>query len=347
MKALKRGWTLGILTLTACLLSEAKELSASSGGIGSSGGGHAVVCRNGDGSIKSAELLDIYEARRNGIKLRDAVGDELGEFKIYVEYLRHAGNDSRPVSADDLLEYTEDQRKFYNFVDADRPLPSTGDTGAHHPVPTGCAMEQLAVYHDDVHKIDVSLEIFTRLDSLNRVALFAHESNYFLYRRSGDVTSTLTRKVIATLFAQDLPQQEEEGVPMGVAKRCFSRSKNDAFQAMFYLYPNTEYDGQTVLQFTNLFGRITLSPVRIYLDRMIRQSSYKIQFTEEGEQILRVIDQDANINERFKLNSGIFAGYSIDVVFQYNNPFSVNFISPEGKTLHQQKVEMCFDTRDH
>src|SRR5687768_15205585 len=74
-------------------------------GVGSSGGGFAVVCRSTDGTIESAQLLDLYEGQARGDRYRQPTGNLSQDYAIYLQYIRIAGDDTRPVAEADLDEF--------------------------------------------------------------------------------------------------------------------------------------------------------------------------------------------------------------------------------------------------
>lgn len=110
----------GILTLAAN--------SAFGGGVGSTGGGHAVVCRDPAGQVTSVELLDLYDARAGGVSLRTATGDIYQDYAIFLTHLRSTGGDYSPVTSVELDEMRDGIAAYFNFFPAgviliDNPSP--------------------------------------------------------------------------------------------------------------------------------------------------------------------------------------------------------------------------------
>src|SRR4051812_1074476 len=88
--------------------------SAASAGVGSSGGGKAVVCRDAlSGSIQTAELLDLYEATaRYGLTVRPDSGNMGTEYSRTLDEIRRIVDERVPnAAAADLgfLEYEMEQ----------------------------------------------------------------------------------------------------------------------------------------------------------------------------------------------------------------------------------------------
>src|SRR4051812_28042212 len=67
-------------------------------GVGSSGGGYAVVCRTPSGEIQQATLLDLYEVQsKPGVTLIPSSGDLYQDYARVVAISRSLGIDGRPL----------------------------------------------------------------------------------------------------------------------------------------------------------------------------------------------------------------------------------------------------------
>lgn len=159
-------------------------------------GGYSIVCRDNDGPITSAEILDVYEGRilykRNFAVDQNSVEDLVNVALARVDYWGAFANKLKKEIA--LIE------KNMILIPEGNELELTDD--AFPPIKKkGCKFEQLANYTNS-GEVLVSQEIFDRLDNVNKAAMFIHEALYSIRRKSvGDTTSQTTRKFTAHLLA--------------------------------------------------------------------------------------------------------------------------------------------------
>lgn len=184
------------------------SLAASEGG--ANHGGTAVVCRDDQEKITSAELLDLYEMTNLGARplldratpdyagVRDAVRAKLAAFPAYAGYLESALATLAPL---------------YRALPEGTALELTSDV---FPIvkQAGCAIEQLAVFRDGEQpdqpkEIVLDPAIYAALAPLDRVALVLHEAAYWLDRRwAGATDSRYARSLVGELLAQDTDAKE-------------------------------------------------------------------------------------------------------------------------------------------
>ena len=323
------------------VLASAGTSHAVAGGIGSSGGGFAVVCRSAAKTIQSATLLDLYEAKRNGFKLRPAKATIDAEYKEYLRQLRLAADDKRPVSQDDVLAFHKDLDVNFVFSPDGVSIGSTSDLGPVPSVPAGCAIEQLAVYRDSENTVYVNESLWKALDAQSAVGLYSHESLYFTYRQAGEKTSEMVRKLLPSFFqVTDAPSQSA-GIPAN-SPQCYARIADGEtrFDTHFAFYATKGEQGHTTLQFDNLLGRYTLTPTRVTVPAVIDPA--KILLKSVGQTVYSVINDPA-ANNIFKLPilSGPFVGYQLLVYFQNTKPFSLSLVSPSGESITHHTVGVC------
>ena len=167
-------------------------------------GGYSVVCRNDDGTIASAELLDIYEGRLihnlnyTNNSLTVAALLSAAQYKVlteksfsdkFIREIRSIHSNLVFIPEGNVLESTEDA------------LPSIKKKD--------CQFEQLANYTDN-GEIIVTQEIYDHLDNLNKAALVVHEAVYAIRRKAlGESTSVASRKLTAYLMADKLKYNEQ------------------------------------------------------------------------------------------------------------------------------------------
>ncbi len=162
-------------------------------------GGYSLVCRDENGKINSAELLDIYEGKilhHLDFQNNDIEVDSL----ILIALNRTAGNDSFYGKMSRELEHI---RENTIFVPEGHELELTEDA---FPIikRKGCKFEQLANYTLD-DKLVISEEIYNKLDKLNKAALYVHEAVFAIRRKALNETSSFnSRKLTAHLIASNL-----------------------------------------------------------------------------------------------------------------------------------------------
>ncbi len=168
-------------------------------------GGYSIVCRDNEGPITSAELLDIYEGRilykksfvvdQNSVE--DLVNVALERVKGWGEFYSILQKEIHLVEKNMIL------------IPEGNELEPTDD--AFPPIKKkGCKFEQLANYTNS-GEVLVSQEIFDHLDNVNKAAMFIHEAIYSIRRKIlGDTTSQASRKFTAQLMAQNFDQTQIE-----------------------------------------------------------------------------------------------------------------------------------------
>ncbi len=235
---------LAALGLT-CWLASAISQASLRGGV-SDGGGSAVVCRDQNQNIKSAELLDLWEARvLLGRKVVVPTDPSLNEFQIAamiaknidlggagVELTALGGLVQLPHRGGRWENYTKflEQTVPSNFVSKGvQTFPSIvrylpGGTvlkpvqDYKSPVlPKDCQIEQLAVFQDQYNRLLVMEEIWQKLDRENRAALIVHESLYESLRTNRrEQTSDLTRLTVGLAFTGLAFEWVYDGLPQTV-----------------------------------------------------------------------------------------------------------------------------------
>ncbi|MCB0408522.1 MAG: hypothetical protein KDD34_09975, partial [Bdellovibrionales bacterium] len=173
------------------------------------GGGKSVVCRNENGEITSAEVLDLYEGRvQYGystypdkqpalVQAREVIRRIVkGRGERYVEYV-----DSYVLNIDSNMVLLPDGTGLKEINDS-----------YHVIVPKYCKVEQLANFTPQ-NQVLVDGEIWRYLDNTNKAALLAHEALYKVFRDFGATNSIRARKAVAIGFARGESEDISEGIP--------------------------------------------------------------------------------------------------------------------------------------
>ncbi len=165
---------------------------------GASHGGVAVVCRNSEGKITEAALLDLFEAanlndRRlipisviDYAEVRGAIRAQTKRFPTFIAHL------------DQTLE---DLKPRYRFLGAGVQLEITRDV---FPTITkrGCQIEQLANFRKE-GDILVDREIYDALSPVDRLGLALHEALYSLERKWVKATDSLRARALVGEFLSE------------------------------------------------------------------------------------------------------------------------------------------------
>ena len=166
----------------------------------SSSGGNAVACLNENGSIVSAELLDLYEGRV--LEGKEKVHYSVDTSKSYLEIAKIiAAKLDRIMETQNFFEkIVEDINKEIIFLPKNVELLPISDSN-HFITPKGCKVYQLANFRSN-NKIYVDSNLWTALDKVNKAALLVHEGLYYYLRTIfGERSSFRTRRAVANLFA--------------------------------------------------------------------------------------------------------------------------------------------------
>ena len=162
-------------------------------------GGVAVVCRSPRGQIRSAELLDIYEARILPPQLRFTASELPVETQVELAQLRMMSN---PAFLAAFQHELAALRAHIFPLPRGAGIPPTNDA---FPEITqqGCDFENVANYRAD-GTVLIDQEIFDALSTTNKAALYIHEAVYALARTHvHDQSSVRSRRLVAQLLATD------------------------------------------------------------------------------------------------------------------------------------------------
>ncbi|MBI2711603.1 MAG: hypothetical protein HYX41_01900 [Bdellovibrio sp.] len=243
------GYTTGLLVLIL-------STTNANAGVGSSGGGNAVVCRGPDGKIVSAELLDLYEAKNVfGSEIKISNSSELDQALNAAQEIGKGEGLNSQVDA----YLSHEVRRIQSTL---RVLPpGTGivpiDDSHNVIIPKNCTLEQLAIYQMN-DQLLVDGDIWGQLNKTNRAALLVHEAMYLFLRGSGETTSVRARMIVGRAFSGERFVPIREGIPVeSTICREEQPTPGRSLQWEFFAYRNQE--GRITLQFLTLDGRDMIS----------------------------------------------------------------------------------------
>lgn len=196
---------------------------ASAAGVGSTGGGKAIVCRDHRNRIKSVEVLDLWEARElHGLKIPSSKEPVEKQIDTAVELLKNvtyypivesSGPDGQSKTwrgpealAHDLRGITALFTEIASGVVRlhGKKLKLTDDS-LEEAYPNGCQPEQVVIFHDQrggLPNVLVNQDLVDRMDAQNRAALYVHEALYHVLRRlDGEENSLRVRRAVGLAFS--------------------------------------------------------------------------------------------------------------------------------------------------
>ncbi len=279
------------IVLGAILLS-----SACLAGTRDGGGGVGVRCPGANGRT-SFELLDISEARLNGLEFQynPQSNDEISSLaaKLISNHFWNPWTTSMPDYYSklklDLFDRVLNRQGFMDplknkfisitFVDS---LPLSNDFGEYRTLP-GCNLEQIAYFDDAMSTIYFAEPRWKELDGLNRTALILHEIAYSEFRtdgleRAGDpthasTTSENSRRFVSLLLSTNGLMSKTFGVPTSGYADCWNTNSIDSKAPLkdltsFFIYNSSLSQVTMVMAMNNGFAsdysvRAILSGVQI------------------------------------------------------------------------------------
>jgi hypothetical protein len=240
-------------------------------GVTNGGGGKAIVCRDPQGKIQSAQLLDIYEATAQyGLTLIPAAGslqEQLKQIQAKVDSL----TDSPRIPFEGIPHSFNNTFQKFKFLPKGvgiQPIDDSLDV----LIPDRCQVEQLA-YFKESNLILVNSDIWEHLDVINQTALVVHENLYQIYRFSGAKDSRDARKATGYLFSiENLVPVADLIPPQGVAYFCETSDR----KTKFYLIEN--HQGANWISFVTLLGQPLFSQMLVEMTEMVDYLMGRTQF---------------------------------------------------------------------
>lgn len=251
------------------------------------GGGNAVVCRDNEGRVTRAKLLDLFE----GEALEDLVPQKFDESLSFEEIAKlvaknidrgGSGNShsctsttssggvviERTVQIGPLLSsesttnWVEYVLKNYKVLPAEVGLEPIADSG-HFIFPRDCKIEQVAVYRDDSNRIFFVNDIWMALDKVHKAALIVHEALYKNLRSPKEMNSDRTRKAVAHAFSGFEFKPLLDGIPEGNMIVCTSNDEDQKHRFVLRRHPQSK--NHALLHFVLFDGFVPLSKLTQFL----------------------------------------------------------------------------------
>ncbi|WP_413289024.1 hypothetical protein [Bdellovibrio sp. HCB337] len=245
----------------------------------SGGGGKAVVCRDANGEITSAQTLDLYEGRTfYGLDIPES--DKLMRPTHIQKALA-----AIPLSSRGLIEaYTGSVQRNMKITYGVELEPI--DDALLIGVPRGCKAEQAANYFND-NQILINGDIWDKMPSIEQAALVLHEAVYATARLSGAKDSQRSRHVVANLFDSATAWID----PMYAAPtdhlKCIAKGT--------YFLAYKAADGRWILQFQMLGGHQVMSKKTVDV--------FQSEFNFEEAKKFPIIKGDDKVGTKIELGT--------------------------------------------
>lgn len=217
-------------------------------GVVNGGGGKAIVCRDKDRTIQSAQVLDLYEAQHQyGLQLLPSPITLDEAINLVGERLESLSGTRQYMMSMNREQLKEIYKKFV-LLGPGIGLEPINDS---HDIlrPENCEIEQLA-YFKESNIILVNQNIWSKLDPQNQAALIVHEAIYQLQRQRGATDSRDSRKIVGHLFSTANLQNVMGPVKAtGEVIRCETSDTQNVF------YMTKDENGSVLMNFAILGGQ--------------------------------------------------------------------------------------------
>jgi len=267
-------------------------LATSEGGGMATGGGAGVVCRDKNSAILRVELLDLYEAQvRDRLTLTLSTGHAKKDYiqAVHRVYATQGAAAALIPSVGKLQAHYDSFFRAIHWISVGKKIPLLRDQGSTISLPKNCALEQIALFHDEDGKNSENIEmdrlLWEKLPPLHQAALIWHELNYKHYRLLGDVDSEITRAEVASVFVANKKIPVHEGLPPVGAIVCIGLSPAGGKLSKFFIFPSSVAGehGKWIWQFTQLMGRPILEKTFAVLDSNLPVFGKEFKVIGQGE----------------------------------------------------------------
>ena len=178
--------------------------TAFAGGESSSGGG-AMVCRDAQGNITSAELLDLWEIQFREDKAQVVRTDEDMETQLENAVLRVKGGYGSKAESELRKVLGEVRSSILEVKPGIELSPPTDALNTFNQV--GCKLEGVALFNDRKNRLYINPSILNAMPRTDQAALLVHEAIYLIRRRFLQETNSIpTRDYVGRLFSTNYAQ---------------------------------------------------------------------------------------------------------------------------------------------
>ncbi|MCX6126336.1 MAG: hypothetical protein NTV34_16505 [Proteobacteria bacterium] len=313
-------------------------------GAGSTGGAGVIVCETTALVGYSVRLLDLYEAELAGQNLPNQ--DALPLYDSLLRAVRkvHVFKDSpRANDVTFLRDYTKSlvsnlYKSNLRFTAPGERLPSTGDFGAVPQLPLGCKLDQVAVYHDDDHMIDIVTDYWLKMSAQDQAAVIFHEVIYREYRAAGETTSEKIRKIVGDNFSLRSDSRISDGLSAN-AFICSGIVAGDNNNGLSLYIDNK--DDHAVVRLVQLQGRSLYDVTDANIPFQIPRESLESRMQDNGRIYTYVNRPDASRSAISEFKGGVFSGSKISVINKDDKPLLFSFYNSTGNLILNAYITSC------
>ena len=292
---------IGMFILSLSVAAQAQSLKTIEAQLGpiSSGGGMGVVCYNPDDTVKSVELLDLWEARK--LYQREIIPSDKSvreQVLAGLENLKHSIDPAKFKIVIPDFSIVEGWDVIFNRLEsnANRFLSEKSDGGirrlrgvelsltddAYEVIrPIDCKVKQVVRYIDNGKRGDVIInqDLLDKMDNLNLAALYLHEVFYALLRKAGEQSSIRIRRAIGLIFSGHIFKpwntflSDDHVVCEGKLNKV-------------YVYPDKNY--------TDRYGRLLMTAKASIIDGRHMIGEERITLSTVVTNMKKVFDQKTN-----------------------------------------------------
>lgn len=222
--------------------SDVKSVSASD-----NGNAIGVVCKNADGSLKSVELLDLYEARtvhNMPVSVQGSLDEVLTVMRTKLNTLfQDVKSLTTPV------QYIDDSETGMKIAHEDILWAPVTDMPAI-VLPQGCHLERIADASGEA-LFQVQGVLWAEMEDVQRAAVIVHQAIRSHLKSMNSNEFQFIRKQVAYLFSSQPVESLLAGVPED-ANECTAFNVLDPANVAFHFYKfqNPQNDIEEVLQFS-------------------------------------------------------------------------------------------------
>lgn len=281
-------------------------------------GGDVIICG------KKVELLDIYEARLSGYKLKTPEGANYN--KMLENIITKKMAPIQPIRANRYLSNLRTLNSEMQFLPG-ITLNDVDDAGVV-AIPKGCTLEQVAIQlSDDVRpagkkRYTVSLDLWNQMDDLNKVALILHEVIYREAIQSETVTtSMMVRAMVGEILRDELnlPTYLQLGASISNVVEYKNLSWLVCKKCGFDIFSDTNEYGEKILEMRSAREGINV----FYKGRSL--FSEKVQIRISDGKILsadnHIVLLRANVQKKFNYEDGMVVSLLSDKEVEFVDGF--------------------------
>lgn len=241
-------------------------------------GAVAVVCEKA-GKVSSVELLDLFEARMNGLTIQSGISSqfEVEATKIFDKFK------ASDWDASDLTYF----KGLYKQID---PKSKLVLTPGHYPLqlPRGCGIQQITFVQNS-QTIWIDTYLYNQLDNANRLAVFFHDFLYYQETLHANETtdSRYTRTIVGLAFSTKNPFS----LPVSMFKMGTGTVCMDERELFMFVAKKKSGAKKWEFSFISINNHLMYAP-----KKGVFELAYDPKDTPSGSEIVSAIQLESEVN---------------------------------------------------